>query len=416
MSGVRRFHRALDEGRVTDLQLFLLVFLIVFPVFVATANTRPPYNMDTLTNVLSAETIGRTGSPVMHDRSALADAEVSGVLTWVVESPRGPVSKYPPGTALLAAVPYAFTGAGELVELSLTNVADDPPVPVRIPSLWPGALVASLASAIAAAFTALTVRQLTSARWAVATALVLAFGTGLWLNGAFRLWQHGVAGMWIAMGVWAATGSRWLPSGLSLGIGILTRPTVALISLGLGGFAGWRAGQWRPTLLHGCGAAVGVAALLAYNYWLWDAITVAGGYGDAYDGALTDQDVLWFLRNVAGGLLSLDRGLFVWSPVVLVAGVGLPRMWKELPGWALGAFIGGLLMLLLQWRLNRYSGGTGFLSYRYPVESMVAAAPALAMAAYRIWQGGGRLRLVLPVCAATSVALHVMGAAIQMQN
>lgn len=399
----------ISGNTIPDRWLFLGVLAVVFPIYLVTANTAPPYNMDTLTNVLSAETIGRTGSPIMTDRAELAEQPFSRVLTWVVDSPRGPVSKYPPGTALLAAIPYSLTGPGEVADLSLLNDPDDPSVSVAIPPLWPAAVVSSLVSALAVALTALSVRRLTTAWWAILAAAVLAFGTGLWLNGAHRLWQHGVASLWIALGMWLSGKGRWLASGLALGLGVLTRPPVAFIALGLGTLGGLRDRTWRPVVLHGLGAAVGLAALLAYNAWLWTDAPVTGGYGSAYDGRLADPDLTWFLRNVTGGLVSADRGLFVWSPVVLIAGVGIRDTWRQLPGWTLGGLVGGALMLLVQWRLNRYSGGEGFLSYRYPIEMLVAATPALAVAAHRVRERSRLLGHALVGAAVVSVVMHTVG-------
>lgn len=384
-----------------------MVVTLLFPLFLATANRTQPYNVDTMTNVLSAAAIGQTGSPILDGASELADPDVAGVVGWVVGSPRGPVSKYPPGAALFASPFYVFAGGAEVQRLYGTNDPDLPPVDVRVPSLAPASVAASLSTTVAVALIVVATRSLVGLRWALAAGFVLAAGTGLWVNAAHRLWQHGPAAMWLALGAVAASRDAWFGSGVAYGLGILTRPTLAFASSGLGVVAAWRRRNWRPVLLHGGGAALGLAMLYGYNHWLWGEWTVTGGYESAFAENLTTGGAGWYLRNVLGGFFAAERGIFVWSPVLAVAALGLPKVWRDLPAWASGAFVGGVVLLLVQFRLNRYSGGFGFYSYRYPIESVVAAAPALAVAAKDVWARGGVVRRLLVYATASSVALHV---------
>lgn len=396
-------------SHISDLRLFLSILILLFPIYLVTADRHLPYHIDPFTNVISAATIAETGSPILDGYAELTDSDARAILGWVIESPRGPVSQYPPGTALLAAPAYFFAGDGEMVEIVGRNDPNLSPVEVEIPPLWPAAVTSSLASALAVALTSVTVRRVTgSVKWAVGTGLVLAAGTGLWLNGAYQLWQHGASALWIALGLFAASRRSWLGSGLALGLAILTRPPVAIISAGIGIWAGWRERSWKPLLFHGTGAAVGLVVLLAYNYWLFDTLTVSGGYGSGFTDNLAESGLDWYATNVFGGLFSLYRGLFVWSPVVLVAGLGLRKAWAELPGWSVGALLGGVVLLLVQFRLNRYSGGDGFWSYRYPIEAVVAATPALSAAARKLWTSGRPGRTAVLASAAASVAFHMI--------
>jgi alpha-1,2-mannosyltransferase len=397
---------------LTNLRLFVAIAVPVFVVFFATADRSIPYHIDPFTNVISASTIGNTASPILSDYSALAEPGRYAVFGWVVDSPRGPVSQYPPGAALLAAPLYGLLAdQGTTVEIFAFNDPDAEPIDMLIPPLWPAALVASLASAAAVGFTALSVRTVTgSTRWAIAAGITLAAGTGLWLNGAFQLWQHGPAAMWIAAAIWVASRSSWFASGLVAGLAVITRPPVAIISAGIGVSSAVRQRSWSPAIKHGLGASLGTGLLLAYNYWLFDTLTISGGYGSGFTDNLVGSEWGWYAKNLAGAFFSIDRGLFVWSPIAAIALLGLPAVWKRAPGWAIGGFIGGGVLLLVQFRLNRYSGGDGFFSYRYPLEAVVAGTPLLAAGAKHLWESS-RLRLLVPTAAVASVGFHLIALA-----
>jgi alpha-1,2-mannosyltransferase len=294
-----------------------------------------------------------------------------------------------------------------MVDLVATNDTEQSVLTVPVPSFWPAAITSSLAVAVAAGFVALSVREVTgSTRWAIGSALVLVLGTGIWLNGAFQLWQHGPSSMWIAAAGWASIRGRWHWAGLAFGAAILTRPPVALIAAAVGVYAAWRQRNLKPMILVGLGASVGAIAVLGYNYWLFDTITISGGYSSAFTEQLVETDTLAYVRNVWGGLFSLQRGLLVWSPIVAVGAFGALRAPQPGRNATMGGLIGGVILLLVQYKANRYSGGEGFFSYRYPIESVVAAAPALALGAKALVTSRlGRLLVVGTV--ASSVLFHL---------
>ena len=397
-----------DTGSMTDWRLFFLVALPLFVTFFSTADRSLPYHIDPFTNVISASTLGTTGSPILDEYASLAEPERFSIFAWVVDSPRGPVSQYPPGTAILAAPFYTLAGPGEIIPLYAYNDLDAAPIQMRVPPFWPAAFVSSLTTALALAFSALSVRNATgSAHWATITAIVLAGGTGIWLNGAFQLWQHGPASMWIAASVWTASQAKWSHSGLLAGLAVLTRPPVAIIAAGVGLVTAYRQRSWLPALKVGLGSSVGLAVLLSYNYWLYDTVTVSGGYGSGFTDNLFEAESWWYVRNLFGAFFSFDRGLFVWSPIVALAVIGAGLVVKRTPPWAVGALAGSVVLLLVQFRLNRYSGGGGFSSYRYPLEALVASTPALALGAKQIWESTP-LRLLLPIAALASIGNHAL--------
>ena len=105
---------------------------------------------------------------------------------------------------------------------------------------------------------------------------------------------------------------------------------------------------------------------------------------------LIDSNLLSYVRNIGGGLVDPVRGLLALSPFIALAIVGLTRVWRRVPAALMGGAIGGALYLLIQWKANyRFSGGTQFIGYRYPLEAIAAAAPAL----YLAWEWIARRKL-----------------------
>jgi hypothetical protein len=128
---------------------------------------------------------------------------------------------------------------------------------------------------------------------------------------------------------------------------------------------------------------MGMIALLAYNDAVFHELSVQGGYSSQFgEGLIAEPGLGWFLRNVAGGLVDPKHGLLPWAPFLLVLVPATVFARRHLPDWCIGSALGGALYLLVQFRANRFSGGEGHLGYRYPLEFLTAAAPALAVGYY----------------------------------
>lgn len=366
-------------------RVFLAAFLPLFAIYLATARTELPYHIDAATNVFTAWTIGTSGSPVLHDYAELADPQHKGVFAWVVSSEQGPVSQYPPGTALLAAPLYAIWSDAHPVSLSAENAPPGTRVTVPIPNLWPAAIVASLTTAAALGLVALTLLETGgSGRMAVVTAIVGGLGTSAWTVASHQLWQHGPNMLWLSLGVYLGARNRWLGAGFAFSALALTRPPVILVGAVLGVMLLIQR-RWLAAVKLLVGVVPGAIGLLAYNAWLFGAPSVSGGYGPAYAENATAGDPMGFLSNIGSAFLDTDYGLFVWSPFVAVGLLGAVTWKTRIPDWSLAAAIGGLAYLVLQLRLNRASGGSGFSYYRYPLETITAAASVLAIGAWRLW-------------------------------
>jgi hypothetical protein len=227
-------------------------------------------------------------------------------------------SGYSPVPALAAAAlvyPAAATGA----------------IDVRSPSA-PGliaVLAASTFTSIAVAALFLAARRLTS-RWrALAIAVALGLGTGLWSLVSRTLWEHETAilGLAIAMLFFCGEGELQLGEAVGTGAGLalagLARPQLApVIAIILAGVA-VRAARGAAV------AAVAVVAvaggLLMLTYWRWfghplGAIIVMQAEANAVHG--TSGFLSGGFEGFAGLLFSPSRGLLVFSPVVAIALAG----------------------------------------------------------------------------------------------
>ena len=156
----------------------------------------------------------------------------------------------------------------------------------------------------------------------------------------------------------------------------------------------------------------GLAAILFYNSAVFGDTAISGGYGSSFVENVTSNDLWSYVVNVAGGFFDPAKGLLIWSPFVLFLLPGLPRAWKAAPAWVKGSALGGLLYILVQYKANRFSGGSGFFTYRYPLEMLAAAAPLLLLA-YREWVAPRVLISKLLVAATVaSITIHAVGAII----
>ncbi|NNC41124.1 MAG: hypothetical protein HKN95_10570, partial [Acidimicrobiia bacterium] len=103
------------------------------------------------------------------------------------------------------------------------------------------------------------------------------------------------------------------------------------------------------------------------------------------------------------------RGFLLWSPFLLVLIPGLRAAWKAAPAWVRGSALGGLVYLLVQYKANRFSGGGGFFTYRYPLEALTAAAPLLYLS-YREWVAPRpRIGKAFVALSSASIVVHGLG-------
>lgn len=365
--------------RLSSATPFVLVFIPLLVIYLATANLATHNHIDPLTNAMTGWHLGMTGSVVMPEHGEAATDEQYGNVAWIVESPRGPISQYPPGAAALAAPLYRLSGA-TMTDWYVEgfNNPDSGSILFPLPSAAPAKIAAAVATAAAMGFVAAAIPHAGGTRLAaVAAGYVGGLGTTMWSTASDALWQHGPASMWLALGIYLAARSRLWWAGMAFGAAVMTRPPTALVAAAIGLTIAIAQRKILPVVKVGAGSVAGLAGLLWYNWWVWGELSITGGYGSGFVDQVASTDSLSYLENVVGALVDPTYGLLLYSPFLLVLIPGIRAGWQRLPDWARGAAIGGAVYLLVQLKANRFSGGAGFLGYRYPLEALTSAGVLL---------------------------------------
>ncbi len=394
--------------RVERAPLWLSVFVPLSLLFLLTARYHLPYHIDALTNAITGWHLGMRGTVIVQGYEEII--EEPGYLAFFTRSPRGPVAFYPPGAPLLSA-PFYWIWHEPSTVMTMGGGAKPEKAPVRIPipPFAPAAFTAAFSSAAAVLFFALALAVLgATRRSAIAAAYIAGLGTSIWSVTSVQLWQHGPAAMFISLGLYFIARDRLFWGGLAIGGAVLTRPHTALIAAAIGVGLACSGKTIRPIVEVGIGASLGLAALLLFNWWVWGFITVAGGYENCFDERLFSWDLVWYLRNIVDAFFDFKHGLFIYSPFLVVLLLGIVQAGRRGPDWAVYAAGGGALYLLLQLKAENFSGGEGHNGYRYPIETLVAAAPILFVAYHSFVQRSSFGRKAFWGLSAFSIAVQAL--------
>jgi hypothetical protein len=361
------------------------------------ANGRPHAEVDCVAAPYTAWSLVRSGSfdvgryPELSPYSHLHVLPVSGDRRMSIR---------PPGNAITAipfVAPFALGRERPLSQLAMLQL---------------GKLVGTVCVALAACLFFLTCRRVApDAAWPAT--ILFAFGTCLFSVAGQALWMHGPAVLWLCTALYLLTGERGdarahlFAAGLALGLAVLARPSAAFFAVGAVAALLFdrraRAAGWVVL-----GGAVPAAFLLHYNWHFFGNLTV-GGYREVGWG---ETPPLWI--GLGGLLVAPSRGVFVYSPALLLALIGAARLFRrtdDTPG-------GWPRALLLTWTAAavvtvafycRWCDWRGGWCYgpRYLCEVMPIACLLFALA-YQ----GLRSRLVRAVAVAlvvVSVAIHFVG-------
>jgi hypothetical protein len=371
-----------DRGRPIWFDAFL-VAVVAFAVFAATAQYHDPLNNDTRATAIAAWQLAHHGNATL--------SAFHGHYAWLFTVDGRDVTNRLPGTIFWAAPFYAALGGSSY------------------PVIYPSALAADVACAIAIGLAFALCCRLVSRRIALGAALLLAFATGTWTVSSDQLWTEGPAQAAVLLTVLCVSQRRWLIASVPAGFAILIRPHLGVIALVFGLMACVRERALRPLLIS-IGSAAGSLALLLYNHAVWHTWTVFGGYTNP--AGVSGHAVADFGTGIVGALVSPERGLLVMTPALLLLLPGCRAAWRVAPWWVRSATLAGLAYLAVQLWISRFSGGNGFYSYRITLEGLTLAAPLLALA-WREWTATTRARrTAFAALAAASVAFHAFGAVV----
>ncbi len=185
---------------------------------------------------------------------------------------------------------------------------------------------------------------------ALPATLATALGSNLWVVGSQAPWLHGSVAFFLTLSLLLlvpAPTVRWrlVAGGLAMAGAVCARPTSAVFALPLAVWA-LAALRARSLWLLAPAGAVG-ALLLAYNWTVFGHL--AGGLGEiealghakhAVSGSITEEPLVSF----SGTLVSPARGLFVYTPWLVLALALLPRTGRRIRASApLSAVLLGLV-------------------------------------------------------------------------
>ena len=227
-------------------------------------------------------------------------------------------------------------------------------------------------------------------RVALLTAVVYGLCTPVWSTASQAMWSHTLAVLGYAVALWAlAAAAVARPA---------TTPAAALLIL-YAAHVAWRSARrwsgpapvrkgWAPAIRCGAGALLVGGIGVAYNFWLFtNAVGGAPfrtqywldqlGASSMFEGSL--------FTGLAGLTISPSRGLFVFSPILVVAVFGGIKIWRMRPAprspsgvplvreeaVLLGRYasLAALAILLVYAKFVVWWGGHGF-GPRYLAEAM----------------------------------------------
>jgi hypothetical protein len=278
-------------------------------------------------------------------------------------------------------------------------------------TFFPARFAAALTAAVAMGLLAVLLRRFLRPSAAALAAVLAGLGTATWSVSADGLWTHTPNQMLlIAAMLLLARGQMW-SSGLMFGAAIVVRPHLAVAAAVVGLASAFQHRSLRPAVAVGVPSAAGLVTLMTFNLIVHGRFAIAGGYGTEQVDNVAGQPLMAYAENLAGMFISPDRGLLVLSPFLILLIPGIKRAYAVAPPWVRASAWSGLAYLLVQSRMNYFSGGNNFFSYRLTLETLTLLGPLLALA-YREHISGhlNRMRWFL-VAAVTSILFQALGVA-----
>lgn len=393
--------RRIDGARPARIALGL--FLAFAVVYLATATYTSAQINDTRAAAVTAWSLGQGGGFTLP--STWLD------IPWPAVSVDGEVlTDRFPGTSVLAAPFYAlWPGSGT-----------DPGHAFEI-SHAPAGVAAAVMTAAAMAVLFLVLDRTTSRRAALLTTGLVALGTSTWAVSADALFTHGPGQLALALGMLGMSHRRWAAGGLAFAVAVVVRPQLGVVAAVVGiGLAVSRR-SLRPVVGIGSTSLLGVVALSVYTRHFFGSWLPIAGYnpgkvtnvagaadptrGASWLGDLVDLAGAWGLT-----LVHPLRGLFFYSPVLLVLAMAAALAWRSAPDWVRWSAVAGVVALTVQLLANpTWHGGDDFFAYRLPLEMVTMAAPLLAMGAERALASGAVWRGALVATGVASVVVFALG-------
>lgn len=338
----------------------LIVGAVSALIYLLTATYGVVSNDVTATNVLSWQ-LATTGTSVFTEETFAPLDEHPLRATWITASSDGHevIARLPGG--VVAAIPAYWMLGGDTF------------------SVVPGSISAAVITALSVVLFALTLQHRLPRREAALASLIFGLSTPVWSVAADAMWPHTITVLGICGMAWAASRDRWWLVGLLGGVAIWGRLHVAVIVALVGILVGIRRREVGLIVRVGLGSGALLALQSVWTRSIYGSWTPTATYGLAVgDNPFNSSDNP--LVNQLGFWVSPDRGLLVWTPVIVLLLPALVRSWPTLPDWSRALVWGGLTYTTIQGLRNPFDGGDTFYGYRLTLELLACAAPALALA------------------------------------
>lgn len=394
-----------ESGSDTRFLLTVAAILAVFYLPTASYGLNHP---DPLTNMFTAWSVANQQTVYLDDWASVTGPPFYGHANQIITGKGGPVSKYPPGAALLAAPLHFGWDPAPTTEAAFITLEGTERASFRLPSFIPAAVVASLTTALGVAAMSVLVRRRLGHVPALSFAVVLGLGTGYWSVAADGLWQHGPLAMWTGLGLLALDRHRPLLAGAAFAAAVLTRPQIAIAIALIGITIAWSRRSWQTLLGVGVVSGLGMVVYVIFNLAVFGHPIPydAGGY---FVANTVTASWSFFLDNILQTLFNPRRSLLLFSPITLVALPGLSRAWHRADAMVRSPAIGGLVLMLVQLRGNVWDGGDAFFGYRYALELVLLTSPLAALSIHQWVQGSVVRTRITSSAASLSVLIHAIG-------
>lgn len=342
--------------------LALAVFLVLFAVY--TVNFRLRGAGDSIPTRRLPFSLLREGNLDLDEFTW--ERGENGRLPYFVHAHGGHIYSVTPVASALVVAPLYVLPAWWLSQAEIGY--DD--VRARLLEAAMERVSAALLTALSAVVVLLVVRRLTTWRWAVALTLLYGLGTSAWSISSQALWAHALAQLTLALLCLILIAPA--PSRLALlaasavaAVSVANRPQTAVLAGLVFGFLVVHQ-RWRA-LYYAAVPAIGAVAMGIYNYAIFG--TALGGYGSFghFNGALGE--------GVSGLLVSPNRGLLIFTPVLGFALWGAVRVWRApAPPWLRWLSVALLLHVLVYASFKEWWAG-----YTYGPRYFSDVLPALAI-------------------------------------
>lgn len=161
-----------------------------------------------------------------------------------------------------------------------------------------------------------------------------------------------LAGLAAAAGVWTRVDFPLFLPGLSFGVVLLALPVGWHWKTPLSG-ASIRGLSWRSLVAFGVPLAIGLVGWFLFNRWRFGGAG-ATGYEDQPEGV---QFTTPLLVGLHGFVCAPGKGLFFFSPPLLLALFGLRGLMDRRPAWTVAWLISGGLFFLAMCKWQNWAGG-----------------------------------------------------------